>query len=228
MRDAATGRAGTTAAGAATGAGGAAEPADSTGAEAGSGSTTPPAPVREPLRATGSGAGTTARAGRNRAGSTYPFGSVATRMPRWTCGAAVTASSLSPTVPTTAPSATPAPRTTATDASWRSVTARPSEVWIVRARPPPGTEPLNVTVPDAGARTSAPVAAAMSRPRCWPAAYSSSASENGRRTGPSAGHTQPAAAGTTTRDAVATTTASESTRRMRYRLRDVEGNCVPR
>ncbi len=73
----------------------------------------------------GAGSGTVAagRAGSSRTGSTYPFGSAATRMPRWTCGAVVTASSLAPTWPTTAPSATELPRATATEPSWSSVTA---------------------------------------------------------------------------------------------------------
>jgi hypothetical protein len=33
-----------------------------------------------------------------------------------------------------------------------------------------GTDPANVTVPATGATTSAPASAAMSIPRCWPAA----------------------------------------------------------
>jgi hypothetical protein len=178
--------------------------------------------------ATGAGSGAVrgGRTGSSSAGSTYPLGSDATRTPRWTCGARVTPSSLAPTSPTIAPSATVLPRVTAIEPSWSSVTAYPSAVWIVSARPPPGTAPVNETIPAAGARTASPAAAPTSIPRCWPAAYSSSASENGRRTGPSAGQTQPAAAGTTIRDAIAATTATESTRRMKYRLRDVEGNCV--
>ena len=180
--------------------------------------------------ATGAGSGAVSgdRIGSSPIGSTYPFGSDATRMPRWTCGACVTASSLAPTSPTISPSATVPPRATEIAPSWSSVTAYPPAVWIVSARPPAGTGPVNETTPAAGARTAPPAAAPMSIPRCWPAAYWSSASEKGRRTGPSAGQTQPAAAGTTIRDAIAATTATESTRRMRYRLRDVEGNCVPR
>ena len=71
----------------------------------------------------GSGAAGAGRAGSSRTGSTYPLGSAATRTPRWTCEPVVTASSLSPTWPTTAPSATELPRATATEASWSSVTA---------------------------------------------------------------------------------------------------------
>jgi len=51
------------------------------------------------------------------------------------------------------------------------VTANPSAVVIVSARPEPGTAPLNVTVPAAGASTTSLASAAMSTPRCSPAAY---------------------------------------------------------
>ena len=44
------------------------------------------------------------RTGSSPSGSTYPSGSEATRMPRWTWGCDVTASALSPTTPTSAPS----------------------------------------------------------------------------------------------------------------------------
>ena len=71
----------------------------------------------------GSVAAGAGRPGSSRTGSTYPFASAATRTPRWTCEAVVTASSLSPTWPTTAPSATELPRATATEPSWSSVTA---------------------------------------------------------------------------------------------------------
>ena len=56
-------------------------------------------------------------------GSTYPSGSAATRTPRWTCGAEVTASALSPTTPTTVPSATTLPRRTLVEPSCSNVTA---------------------------------------------------------------------------------------------------------
>jgi len=51
------------------------------------------------------------------------------------------------------------------------VTASPSAVVIVSARPEPGTVPLKVTVPAAGASTDSSASAAMSTPRCSPAAY---------------------------------------------------------
>ena len=108
------------------------------------------------------------------------------------------------------------------------MTAYPSAVWIVSARPPAGTGPTKDTVPVTGARTGSLIAAPTSMPRCCPASYSSAASENGRRTGPSTGQVQPAPAGTRIRVAAAAATATESMRRMSYRLRDVEGNCVPR
>ena len=106
------------------------------------------------------------RGGRKLSGSTYPSGSDATRTPRCTCDSDVTGSALGPTAPTTAPSSTAAPRTTAVAPSWSTVTAYPSAVWIVTTRPPFGTEPTKETVPDAAARTRAPSAAAMSMPRC--------------------------------------------------------------
>jgi hypothetical protein len=71
----------------------------------------------------GSVAAGAGRTGSSKTGSTYPFASAAMRTPRWTCEAVVTASSLSPTWPTTAPSATELPRATATEPSWSSVTA---------------------------------------------------------------------------------------------------------
>jgi hypothetical protein len=107
-----------------------------------------------------------ARAGRSPTGSTYPSGSAATRIPRWTCGAAVTGSALSPTRPTTSPSSTVLPRTTSVAPSWSSVTAKPSVVWIVTALPPPGTGPTNETTPPAAACTAAPTSAPTSTPRC--------------------------------------------------------------
>ena len=73
--------------------------------------------------AAGSGAFTGGRAGSSEVGSTYPFGSAATRMPRWTWGTCVTASSLSPTCPTTAPSATVPPGATTVESSCSNVIA---------------------------------------------------------------------------------------------------------
>ena len=118
----------------------------------------------------GSGTGVGVRAGSRPSGSTYPSESAATRTPRWTCDCEVTASTLAPTVPTTAPSSITLPRRALVAPSCRSVTAYPSAVWIVTARPPPGTKPTNDTVPAAGARTASPTPAAMSTPRCWPPA----------------------------------------------------------
>jgi hypothetical protein len=71
----------------------------------------------------GGGSGTGGRAGSRPSGSMYPFGSAATRTPRWTCGCGVTASLLSPTVPTSAPSVAASPRATLVEPSWSSVTA---------------------------------------------------------------------------------------------------------
>jgi hypothetical protein len=71
----------------------------------------------------GGGSGTAGRAGSRPSGSTYPFGSAARRTPRWTCGCEVTASLLSPTVPTAAPSVAASPRATLVEPSWSSVTA---------------------------------------------------------------------------------------------------------
>jgi hypothetical protein len=94
------------------------------------------------------------------------------------------------------------------------VTASPSGVTIVTARPPFGTVPTKDTMPDVGARTFVPSGAPMSTPRCWPAAYGSDESEKGRRTGPSVGHVQPCAAGATT--SVVRAIAAESNRRMTH------------
>lgn len=91
-------------------------------------------------------------------------------MPRCTYGPSTSGVPLGPTVPTTSPSATVAPRETASAPRWVSVTASPSAVSIVTVRPLEGTEPAKVTVPDAGARTGAPAAAPTSIPRCSPPA----------------------------------------------------------
>jgi hypothetical protein len=69
------------------------------------------------------GAGAGWRAGSRPSGSTYPFGSAATRTPKWTCGCRVTASLLSPTTPTSVPSVRALPRSTLVAPSWSSVTA---------------------------------------------------------------------------------------------------------
>ena len=52
---------------------------------------------------------------------------------------------------------------------WVRVTERPAAVSTVRLRPEPGTVPANVTVPVAGARTSAPESPPMSMPAVLPA-----------------------------------------------------------
>jgi hypothetical protein len=67
--------------------------------------------------------GAVGRAGNRLSGSTYPFGSAATRTPRWTWGCRVTASLLSPTTPTSVPSLRVLPRSTLVVPSWSNVTA---------------------------------------------------------------------------------------------------------
>jgi hypothetical protein len=121
----------------------------------------------------GAGAGTlpsAARGGRYASGSTYPCAWAAIRMPRWTYGAATSGVPLGPTVPTSSPSATVAPLPIASEPRCVSVTAKPSGVSMVRLSPDEGTAPAKPTVPDAGARTSAPASPPMSMPRCSPAA----------------------------------------------------------
>ncbi len=71
----------------------------------------------------GGGGGAGGRAGSRPSGSTYPFGSAATRTPRWTCGCRVTPSLLSPTTPTSVPSLRVLPRSTLVAPSWSNVTA---------------------------------------------------------------------------------------------------------
>jgi hypothetical protein len=130
-------------------------------------------------------------AGRRESGSTYPWSSEATRTPRWTIPAG-------PTVPTVWPSATAAPFSTAIDPSWVSVTLY-APLRIAIALPLEGTVPANVTLPPAGARTEAPGGAAMSMPRCWPAAYGCARSKlNPCTTWPVTGQLHPDADGTTT------------------------------
>jgi hypothetical protein len=71
----------------------------------------------------GGGGRTGGRAGNRLSGSTYPFGSAATRTPRWTCGCRVTASLLSPATPTSVPSLTVLPCSTLVAPSCSNVTA---------------------------------------------------------------------------------------------------------
>jgi hypothetical protein len=110
--------------------------------------------------------GADGRAGKRPRGSTYPSASEATRTPRWTYGCPTSASPLGPIVPTTAPSATASPFAGRIEPRWVRVTLYPSAVRIVSVRPLSATVPANVTCPAAGARTSAPGAAATSTPRC--------------------------------------------------------------
>jgi hypothetical protein len=73
----------------------------------------------------GAGLGATGgrdKTGRNRSGSTYPFGSSERRTPRWTYGTSCSTSPLAPIVATASPSATFAPRTTLVEPRWVSVT----------------------------------------------------------------------------------------------------------
>jgi hypothetical protein len=62
------------------------------------------------------------KGGRNRSGSTYPFGSSERRTPRWTYGTSCSTSPLGPIVPTASPSATFAVRRTLIEPRWVSVT----------------------------------------------------------------------------------------------------------
>jgi hypothetical protein len=50
------------------------------------------------------------------------------------------------------------------------VSKRPSAVLIETVRPDDAAAPAKVTVPAVAAATGSPTAAAMSIPRCWPAA----------------------------------------------------------
>src|SRR4051795_12103477 len=91
---------------------------------------------------------------------------------------------------------------------WTSVAVYPDAVSIETALPPPGTVPAKETVPLAGARTSVPLAAPRSTPRCCPAAYGwARSNKNGRSTGPFTGHVQAFATGTGRTSAHSTRTA---------------------
>ena len=116
--------------------------------------------------AAGGGAAGTVRAGSNPSGSTYPSSSSARRMPRWTVGTGCSGVPLQPIVPTASPSATEAPFATSIVPRWTSVTAYPSPVRIVTPRPWVGSDPANVTAPEAGARIGEPSGPATSTPRC--------------------------------------------------------------
>jgi hypothetical protein len=116
----------------------------------------------------GGGEGT--RGGSNVSGSTYPCGSLVTRVPKYTKGSVDSTTPLGPTVPTTDPSPTTAPRATPIDPRWTSVAVYPKGVWIDTVLPPVGTVPAKETTPSAGACTGLPLGAPRSTPRCWPPA----------------------------------------------------------
>jgi hypothetical protein len=120
----------------------------------------------------GGGAGA-ARGGSSVSGSMYPFGSVATRIPRWTYVASCSGVPLGPIDPTTAPSRTTSPLRTAIEPSWTSVTAWPPGVSNVTTFPFVPTVPAKLTTPEAGARTDSSGLPATSIPLCWPPAYGS-------------------------------------------------------
>jgi hypothetical protein len=158
------------------------------------------------------GGGALARAGSSASGSRYPCSCAAVRTPRCTYACGCSESPLGPAVPTTAPSATVAPTVTAVEPRCVSVTARPPAVVIVSDRPDDGTLPANVTLPEAGASTALPVAAATSMPRCCPGPYGCAGSKTKCwSTGPLAGHVQAPATGTQTS---AATIAPRRTRRI--------------
>jgi hypothetical protein len=70
--------------------------------------------------APGAGADAT-RGGSKVSGSTYPCGSLVTRTPKYTYGSVDSTTPLGPTVPTTDPSPTSAPRATPIEPRWTSV-----------------------------------------------------------------------------------------------------------
>ena len=165
-------------------------------------------------------------------GSRYPFGSAVSRMPRWTYGSGPSGSPLGPIVPTTSPSPIAVPTLTPIDPRWTSVTEYPSSVRIVRQRPSCGSWPTKETIPVVGARTSAPVGAPMSIPRCWPPAYGSPSATNGLSTGPSTGQAHAAARGTcvsatsSTAPRTTTTLPDLKTTRARYRADRLLSNLI--
>ncbi len=86
------------------------------------------------------------------------------------------------------------------------MTEYPSGVRMDTVLPWVGTVPANVTEPPDGARTSSPSSAAMSTPRCCPAAYGSEPSAKGRSTSPRAGQAQASPALGTASAEMSTTT----------------------
>jgi hypothetical protein len=119
--------------------------------------------------APGAGADAT-RGGSKVSGSTYPCGSLVTRAPKYTYGSVDSTTPLGPTVPTTDPSPTSAPRATPIEPRWTSVAVKPKDVSIDTVFPPVGTVPAKDTTPSAGASTGLPLGAPRSIPRCWPPA----------------------------------------------------------
>jgi hypothetical protein len=86
-----------------------------------------------------------------------------------------------------------------------SVTDQPSGVSTVTDFPLPGTVPTKLITPSAGARTDSAAAPPISMPRCCPAEYGCTGSnENGCSTGPSTGQVQ-ASAGETAASATMST-----------------------
>jgi hypothetical protein len=114
----------------------------------------------------GSGAGEAIRAGSNVSGSTYPWSSEVTRIPRYTYGSGSSGAPLVPTVATTAPSTTESRFLTRIEPRCCIVAVYPSAVLIESVLPPVGTVPANDTTPDTGASTSEPRSPATSMPRC--------------------------------------------------------------
>jgi hypothetical protein len=115
-------------------------------------------------------------------------------------------------VPTGAPSTTAPFLLTVIEPRWVRVTEYPSGVSIVTLFPEDGTEPANVTVPEAGASTVEPAVAPTSMPRCCAAAYGCAGSKRkGCRTEPVAGQVHALAAGASKS---AASTAGRSARRI--------------
>ncbi len=144
--------------------------ASGTGAVA-AGSPEPAVSADAPAAGSAAGGGAEAtRGGSKVSGSTYPCGSLVTRAPKYTYGSVSSTTPLGPTVPTTDPSPTRAPRVTPIDPRWTSVAVTPNGVWIDTVFPPVGTVPAKDTTPSAGASTGPPLGAPRSTPRCWPPA----------------------------------------------------------
>jgi hypothetical protein len=127
--------------------------------------------------ATGGGGVVVARGGSRVRGSTYV--SPSTRTPRWTYGTSCSGVPEEPGSARGSPSCTGSPRATRSGPRCISETLSPPPVRIVTVSPCVGTRPANDTSPSTGARMTSDSPTAMSTPRCCPAAYGSSPSENG-------------------------------------------------